>query len=115
MLSAANRLRKPHDIARVYKRGVYGGGDGTLSLKAAPNNRAESRAVVVVSKKVDKRAVVRNRIRRRLTELLREQWATLPGGYDIVISVHTDLSDAPAATLRATLATALRRARVLTD
>jgi ribonuclease P protein component len=112
MLAPNNRLRKPRDITRVYKRGVYGGADGRLSIKAAPSGRAESRVVVVVSKKVDKRAVVRNRIRRRLIEILRAQWATLPGGYDIVISVHSDISAAPATDLRAALATALGRARV---
>jgi ribonuclease P protein component len=112
MLAANNRLRRPRDITRVYKRGVYGGADGTLSLKAAPSGLTESRLVVVVGKKVDKRAVVRNRIRRRLIEILRSQWATLPGGYDIVISVHSDISAAPAADLRAALTAALDRARV---
>jgi ribonuclease P protein component len=112
MLANSNRLRKPYEIARVYKRGVYGGADGSLSLKAAPSGRAITRAVVVVSKKVDKRAVVRNRIRRRLLGILREEWATLPGGYDIVISVHIDISAVPAATLCQSIQTALRRSRV---
>jgi ribonuclease P protein component len=115
MLAAPNRLRKTKDIDRVYKRGVYGGAEGMLSLKATPNGRPETRLVVVVGKKIDKRAVVRNRIRRRLTELLREQWTTVPGGYDIVVSVHSDLSHEPFDRLRALLRQALRRARLIAD
>ncbi|HSX02856.1 MAG TPA: ribonuclease P protein component [Candidatus Saccharimonadia bacterium] len=114
MLAAHYRLRKPHEISRVYKRGVYGGAEGLLSVKAATSGRPEARAVVVVSKKVDKRAVVRNRIRRRLAASLHEMWATVPAGYDIVVSVHSDISGLPTPKLRELLQQALRRARVLT-
>jgi len=69
--------------------------------------------VVVVSKKVDKRAVTRNRIRRRLLGALAGQWETVPDGYDIVISVHADISGLPAPRLRELLAQSLRRARVI--
>lgn len=113
MLAAPHRLRKPRDITRVYKRGVYGAAEGQLSLKAAPSGQPVSRAVIVVSKKVDKRAVIRNKIRRRLAAALAELWATVPDGYDIVVSVHSDLSGLPAARLRELLQLALKRARVL--
>ena len=113
MLAAANRLRKPHEISRVYKRGVYGGAGGALSVRAAVSGRADSRAVVVVSKKVNKRAVVRNRIRRRLSASLRQLWATVPAGYDIVVSVHSDISGLPTPQLGELLQQALQRARVL--
>jgi len=113
MLAAANRLRRAADINRVYKRGVYGSAEGQLSLKATANHLPASRAVVVVGKKVDKRAVVRNRIRRRLVALLRDQWGTLPAGYDIVISVHANLSEQPPARLQTLLTTALQRARLV--
>jgi ribonuclease P protein component len=111
MLAAANRLRKPNDINLVYRRGIYGGG-GDLSIKAAPNKLTQSRLVVVVSKKISKRAVVRNLIRRRLIGAVREIWATLPPGYDIVVSVHADLSHRPFPELGNMLKEALRRARV---
>ncbi len=112
MLPTQNRLRAAADITRVYKRGVYGAAESYFSLKAAPNGRATSRAVVVVAKKVDKRAVVRNRLRRRLVETLRGQWGTVPSGYDIVISVHADLEGKSAEALRSLLAQALRHARL---
>ena len=113
MLKSQNRLRHRRDIDKVYKRGTYGAGEGWLSLKAAKTGQAASRAVVVVGKKVDKRAVVRNRIRRRLLGNLLTLWATVPDGYDIVISVHRDMSHLETAKLSALLATALRRAHVI--
>ena len=110
MLARQNRLRSASDIARVYKRGSYGGSGGTLSAKMAPSGRRVSRIVVVVGKKVSKRAVVRNRIRRRLIGSLASHWATVTPGYDIVVSVHADISELPAAALEDHLTRALTRA-----
>ena len=112
MLGAANRLRTRRDIDRVYKKGSYGSGEGFISLKAAPGHAELSRAVIVVSKKVDKRAVVRNTIRRRLAASLAGIWATVPTGYDIVISVHRDTRELTPAKLTQLLTDSLRRARI---
>ena len=113
MLASVNRLRKPYEINRVYKRGVYGAGEGLISLKAATNGRTVSRAVVVVSKKVDKRAVTRNRIRRRIYEVIR---LNTPEGcaLDMVFTVFSDqLADAPAETLQKTIIGLLQEAGVV--
>jgi ribonuclease P protein component len=113
MLARAHRLRRARDIARVYKKGAYGGAGGVLSVKALASGRAQPRAVVVVGKKVSKRAVVRNRIRRRLVGDLQRRWETLQSGYDIVVSVHTDVSELPTAALDGHLTQALTRAGVI--
>lgn len=110
MLAASHRLRKSADIGRVYKKGAYGGSGGLLSVKALHTGRSESRAVIVVAKKVSKRAVVRNRIRRRLSGQLALDWAKIRSGYDIVISVHSDISDRPGGELKEALHQALARA-----
>lgn len=115
MLAPANRLRKAHEISRVYKRGVYGAAAGLLSVKSLSSGRGETRLVVVVGKKISKRAVVRNRIRRRILGDLQRRWATLRPGYDIVISVHNDVSELPADKLTQALTQALERTRVITS
>jgi ribonuclease P protein component len=112
MLAASNRLRKSSEINRVYKRGTYGASQGLLSVKAYPSGHTESRAVVVVGKKISKRAVIRNRIRRRIQGVLSERWATLRAGYDIVISVHKDVSELPSDKLAAAVIQGLERAHV---
>lgn len=115
MLARENRLRKAYEIARVYKKGSYGSADGVVSVKTAPSGRPATRVVIVVPKKVSKRAVVRSTIRRRLIGLLQQEWATVRPGYDIVISVHSDASATPAPQLRQHLITALQRAGALTS
>ncbi len=109
MLPQENRLRKNHEILRVYRKGSYGGG-GPLSVKAAPSRLPVTRAAIVVPKKVDKRAVVRNRNRRRIVEILRAELLQLPVGYDLVITVHEDVARAAHPELVEQTTRALRRA-----
>jgi ribonuclease P protein component len=113
VLSRSHRLRSARDITRVYRRGAYGAGGGILSVKAAPSGRPVTRMVVVVGKKIDKRAVVRNRLRRRLVEAYRGRLATVRPGYDIVITVHSNFDDLTAPQLNQHLAGALGRAQVI--
>ena len=96
MLSRDKRLRKERDIAKVYRKGRYGGGTN-LQVKSLSTGFPSSRAAIVVSKKISKRAVVRNRIKRRLAAILRESWQTVKPGYDIVITARADVAETPAA------------------
>ena len=67
-------------------------------VKYAPNNRRQTyRAAVVVGKKVSGSAVVRNRIRRRIYEIIREQ---MPAGAPAVDFIFT-VFEAKAATVPA--------------
>lgn len=64
-----------------------------LVLRVIRNpRRKKSRFAVVVSKKVDKRAVVRNRIRRRLYSIIQEIIPEINTTYDIVfIATSADI------------------------
>lgn len=60
-----------------------------MSLKCLrQQNPSDNRVAVVVSKKVDKKAVIRNRIRRRVYEIIRISWPTTKQGYDLVFTIH---------------------------
>ncbi|HUC20207.1 MAG TPA: ribonuclease P protein component [Candidatus Polarisedimenticolaceae bacterium] len=113
MLASPNRLKQPRAIARVFKRGRQGT-SGPIGVKAALNGTATSRAVVVVSKKVSKRAVVRNRIRRRIIAMIGERWATVAPGYDIVVTVHSNIAETPASELIKHLDMAIQRTKMIT-
>src|ERR1017187_5326666 len=66
-------------------RGSYG------TLKYARNSRRSTyRIAVVVSKKVSKSAVMRNRIRRRIYEAVREN-ITTDEPYDLIFTVFSDV------------------------
>src|SRR5687768_3137387 len=99
MLAKPNRLRHRRDIEKVFKRGRFGA-DALLTVKVWQSGNPQARAVVVVSKKISKKAVVRNTIRRRLSAQLKELWETIPTGYDIVINARQEVSKTAAAELK---------------
>ncbi len=72
MLPSANRLRKQKDIEKVFKKGE-GYKEDFLILKTAKNNLRNSRFAFIVSKKISLKATTRNKIRRRLSELVRSE------------------------------------------
>lgn len=74
-----------------------------LSLRHIPNKKGDYRLAVVVSRKVSKSAVVRNRIRRRIYEAVRvyKKEAAAEWPKDLIISVFEDRpATAPAAELQ---------------
>ncbi|HMB58081.1 MAG TPA: ribonuclease P protein component [Arenimonas sp.] len=73
---------------------------------------SERRLGVAVSKRVDKAAVGRNRVRRQVKEVFRLHRAHLPGG-DFVFVAKPEAAKADNAALRADLLSLLDRARTL--
>lgn len=86
MLPRNNRLPAPF-IKAVLRRGRRLSFEG-LQLFVLPNNLPVSRFAVVVPMSVDKRAVVRNRIRRVVRERLRRTIPTIAPGWDGVFIVR---------------------------
>jgi ribonuclease P protein component len=112
MLARNFRLRQTGDINRVYARGRYGGA-AILHVKALKSSYEHPRIAIVVGKKVSKKAVVRNQIRRQIAAQLQNLWQTLDGGYDIVVSVREDASGLTAPELAKQLTAALTKAGVI--
>jgi ribonuclease P protein component len=87
-----------------------------FTLKVMPRRcpagaACEPRAAVVVSRAVTKKAVVRNRIRRRIYEVLRLNWDRLDRPLDLAFIVHeASVADLPAKELEGRLLDALDRA-----
>ncbi len=61
-----------------------------MSLISVENTRGFTRVAVVVSKKVAKSAVSRNRIRRRIYEAVRRNFEDLPKKKDYIFVVFSD-------------------------
>ena len=85
-----------------------------LTIKWVKNtHRSKSRISVVVSKKVIKSAIGRNRIRRRIYEYMRIHLDQLNDVYDIVvITTSPELKDIPYVDLSTQLDTLLNKAGV---
>lgn len=89
MLSQSHRFHGHGSLRYVYKNGTAIRSH-LITLKYIRNtHRKHSRVAVVVSKKVLKTAVGRNRIRRRVYEVVRSQLPSIEVPHDIVILVFS--------------------------
>lgn len=111
MLRFTNRFHGHRSLGYVYRNGASVRSH-LFSVKSTLNpRRRQPRIAVVVSKKVLKSAVGRNRIRRRLYEIVRHELPQLQQNSDIVILVSSrDVATVPADELRASLTGMLREA-----
>lgn len=88
-LNKKNRLKKKHDFDNVFKKGRAIKGS-FLFIKYLKNELNLSRFGFVVSAKVAKKAVERNKLRRILSEAVRDIIDDL-GGYDIAVFVTSKI------------------------
>lgn len=124
MLPRPNRLTRTRDFELLFAQGRFAGGAFvTLKFwKIDPNFEPKRELKVddlkigiLVSKKVSKRAVVRNRLKRQVREVLRllHRDGRLPAGYLLVFSIKVEAKDQLYSTLEADVHGVLKRARLL--
>lgn len=90
MITRKNRFHGYNSLRYVYQNGQTVRGP-LCAMKFVRNDRRKDyRLAVVVSKKVHKSAVVRNRIRRRLYEAFRLESPHITQPYDIVVTVFNE-------------------------
>jgi ribonuclease P protein component len=112
MIGRTNRFHGRASIKRLYTRGKSVRA-GNLALKYAPNGRQSFRLAVVVSRKVSKSAVVRNRIRRRLYENVRILSNEFNEAYDLVLLVYdASLAELPSAELASEVKRIIKKAKI---
>ena len=102
MLAFEYRFHGHGSLRYVYKNGTAKR-SRFFTVKTTPNKRRKtSRFAVVVSKKVHKSAVGRNRMRRRIYEIIRHQLPLINKPHDVVVILSsseiitaesTDLTD----------------------
>ncbi len=96
MLASMYRFHRRNHVNRVFKQGKTSR-SGCFMMKYRLDEQLSSpRFAIAVSKKVDKRAVVRNRIRRRVFEVIRLQLPQLASNLEAVVVVN----DASVATMK---------------
>lgn len=107
MLKKANRINKTRDLQKVYRLGKPAH-TSALVIKFVPH--AQTQVAFVVSKKVSKKAVERNRIKRILREYMRlhlEQ--SKPGKY--LVMVKPQAAKLPGNELRAEMRRVLSKVK----
>lgn len=113
MISAKNRFHGHSSLQYLHRKGQVVHAKGIV-LKYSPSQAGKPyRAAVIVSKKVHKSAVVRNRIRRRVYECLRDK-LNPERAVDLAVQVY-DVSFAviPAEQVSATIGGLLAKAKLL--
>ncbi|MFA6428568.1 MAG: ribonuclease P protein component [Candidatus Buchananbacteria bacterium] len=92
MIRRANRLHLSQDIARVLRYGKSSV-NSSLTLKVLANQQAQARFTIIISTKVSKKAVVRNKIKRWLREVIKQEMELLKSANDLVIIVKPGIKE----------------------
>lgn len=114
MIRRGHRFHGYNSLNYVYKNGKTFRGP-VLAVRTAENTKRDSyRVAVVVSKKTSKSAVVRNRIRRRIYEIIRKHEAAINSPVDIVVTIFSDsVATVPIEKIENEILEQFKRAKIL--
>ena len=91
MLKKINRLTKNKEFEQVFQTG-RSSYNKLLGMKITPNNLGVNRFGILISSKISKKAVERNKIKRRIRSVLAKQQAEfLRTGFDCVLITLKDI------------------------
>jgi ribonuclease P protein component len=94
MFFSKNRLRKKKDIDNVLRnKSSKSAAVSFLSVRFLANELPYSRIGFVVSKKISKKAVIRNKVKRRLREISRNIIKDFEKGFDIVVFTKPEIAN----------------------
>ena len=111
MLPSENRLKQKSDFERVKRKGtLFNKGPVGLAVYKRGDSKA-TRVGIVVSLKVSKKAVERNKIKRRLRDIARNTTPFLHTGYDYIFITKKNIAQAPFTAVKESVIRALQKAR----
>lgn len=113
MLFLKNRLKKEKDFKEVFSKGrtVY---SNPINIRFFWRDVNERRVGIIVSKKVSKKAVTRNRVKRVLREQMREKIERVQRGIDIIIIAKRDILKLNFKEINISLEEVLKKGKILT-
>ncbi len=112
MLPPVHRLKKEKEIKRSLS-GKQGAKSGMLACRAAANNLALPRFCFVVSKRVSGKAVVRNKVKRRLRASVAALLPRINPGFDCVVIAFSGLETKSYAKIAEQMEEVLAKAGIL--
>lgn len=90
MLAKQYRLQKDRDFKSVFKKGKTLSGK-LLFLKVKKNDLQVSRFGLIIGKKISNKAVIRNRLKRQLREIIKNNLFNIKPDFDIVIITKPEI------------------------
>ena len=112
MLSLKNRLKKEKDFQKVFNYGRTVASD-IISIRFLDNKIQEIRVGFIVSKKISKKAVVRNKIKRILREQTRKKINNMKKKFDLIITAKGKILNLKSEEIGISLEKLLKRAEIL--
>ena len=114
MIAKQHRFHGQRSLSLAYRHGSTVRNQ-QMSVKFISNRRRSTyRAAIIVSRKVSKLAVDRNRIRRRLYEVIHTHEQDIIEPYDVILTVFSDqIAELPAPKLTTLVVELLARAHIL--
>jgi len=110
MLKKENRLKKKKDFDSVYKKGKTIAGK-LIFLKILKNNLDINRFGFVVSKKISKKAVIRNKTKRKLREIIKKE--IIKKGFNIIINTNPEILNKDYNEIRLEIRNLFKKAKLL--
>ncbi|MBU0731405.1 ribonuclease P protein component [Patescibacteria group bacterium] len=112
MLASNFRLKQQKDFKKTFSTGKTAS-SGLFVVKYSKNSARNSRFAVIVSNKVSKKAVLRNKLRRRVKSWLLEQGTNILPGQDVIIIAKHQAAGAEINEIRKNLEKAFVRAKLI--
>lgn len=112
MLSRKYKLKKDNDFKKVFKQGKNYQSD-FIKIKVLKNDLEFSRFGLIVGLKISKKATQRNRIKRRLEEIVRLKLKQIKSGFDIVVLVNQEITEKNYQAIEKTLISLFKKANLI--
>jgi len=112
MLARVYRLVKDKDIEQVFKYGKYYNCD-FLNLKKIATNKKNTRFGFVVSLKISKKAVKRNKIKRQLRNIIQKEKNNIKNSFDVIILPKPQIIDKRYKDIEQVLLKLLKKAEII--
>ena len=90
MLPRKYKLKRDKDFQRIFRQGRYFQKD-FVKLRFLRNDLKISRFAFVVGLKISKKAVIRNKTRRQMEEIIRLEFSQIKTGFDVVVLVEKEI------------------------
>jgi len=106
------RIKKRIDFENLFRKSKTIAGK-LIFFRVKKNALSSFRFCVVVSSKVSKKAVVRNKIKRRIKEIVKTSYPGLRSGFDIAIIAQTEILNKKYSEIEAEVNNLFKSAKIL--